>query len=39
MIGSIVLTINSTKGKNIRKQIIFNQLMRKNNIVLVKKKS
>nr|AWP39910.1 NADH dehydrogenase subunit 6 [Clydonella sawyeri] len=37
MIGSIVLTINSTKGKNIRKQIIFNQLMRKNNIVLVKK--
>ncbi len=38
MIGSIVLTINSTKGKNIRKQIIFNQLMRKNNIILVKKK-
>ena len=38
MIGSIVLTIHSYELKFSRKQIIHNQLMRKNNIFLLKEK-
>lgn len=36
MIGSIILTLNSNMEKSVRKQIIYNQLIRKNNIVLFK---